>query len=129
VTSSIGLDTLSAIVIDPFFAQPGTDLRRGEARWSGLLGDNGCPFITEPVCQPQSQDFVVKPRVGPGIYVAATIPESRWKKHFLRQQSNHSSEKLASLIARSGYPNQQEWFEDLHGNGPYFTLPADRAVR
>jgi DNA-binding GntR family transcriptional regulator len=58
-------------------------------------------------------------RVGAGTYIAARVPESRLKKHFLRQQSNHSSEKLASLIARSGYPNQQEWFEDLEGNGLY----------
>jgi DNA-binding GntR family transcriptional regulator len=58
-------------------------------------------------------------RVGSGTYVAATVPESRLKKHFLRQRSNHSSEKLASLIDSSGYPNQQEWFEDLDGNGLY----------
>jgi hypothetical protein len=47
------------------------------------------------------------------------VPQSRLKKHFLRQRSNHSSKKLASLIATSGYPNQQEWFEDLDGNGLY----------
>jgi DNA-binding GntR family transcriptional regulator len=58
-------------------------------------------------------------KVGSGTYVAHSLPESRLKRYFLRQQSDYTRETLVNIIARSGYPNQQVWLEDRDGNGLY----------
>ena len=59
-------------------------------------------------------------KVGSGTRVAGRIPKSTARKHLLSSnQTGRASDRLASLIAPSGYPVEQKEIEDWEGNHLY----------